>query len=272
MREMQDQQRRIRARVRAISKLLEKGAKIESRAVTPKPERTNPRRTPVPTVVTIELKKGETPKTEYTLGTKIQDFYHRIVPSMKTIFTLSAVEQLWFNHPAGKSISRLVGTKATNIVSDTYFRTLPSLILLNRRQPILYTTVVAPVVEEFVFRGVTSRFRKGLYEIIDKCNLTKNGKLQVKQFTSTVLWIVQAVLFGLLHSRNQVESSGRGVYIVSTTFMGLLLGAIEERHGMMDAISIHMLWNIYVTVLENFASMRGGSLRTKKIENHNRDK
>ncbi len=97
------------------------------------------------------------------------------------------------------------------MISDGGY-TSPSLML------ILYVVILAPIVEELVFRGLTYRYARNTFP-----------------FWIANVW--QALLFGLLHF-NLVQ----GIYAF---VMGLFLGYIVHRgHGIRYSVCVHIIFNV----------------------------
>lgn len=97
---------------------------------------------------------------------------------------------------------------------------------------ILIQEIIAPVFEEFSFRGFL------LYSLL------KRG---ANKYLS-LIWV--SSIFGLLHLLNTLAGAPLSItYIVGTCVGGFLLGAIFIRYGLMISILVHFLWNFFETLL-----------------------
>ena len=91
---------------------------------------------------------------------------------------------------------------------------------------IIYSVLLAPISEEFIFRGVTLR-------------------LACRAFPFWVANIIQALLFGIFHM-NPLQ----GCY---TFVVGLFLGYICQKGGTLyHAILFHLLFNLWGTTMSEF--------------------
>jgi hypothetical protein len=113
------------------------------------------------------------------------------------------------------------------------------------------SALVAPVVEELLFRGVTSKLREGLHKLIEECNAPEERDgltiedcrvrgAREKWIASLVLNLTQATVFGMLHAWNVPKEDLRGGFWAIQAFLGgLIYGAVEEKYGLLSSVALH---------------------------------
>jgi len=125
------------------------------------------------------------------------------------------------------------------------------------------TVFIAPIVEELIFRGTTAVFRQQLHKLVDRYCTTDSGKISIKRISSIILYLTQAVIFGLGHAHMGGNYPEAGVYVIFSFVAGLVLGAVEERYGILSAVAVHSIHNGLVC-LESLQQPVGGKNPTRK--------
>jgi len=101
--------------------------------------------------------------------------------------------------------------------------------------------VVAPVVEEFVFRGFLQD------RICDLQTLAFGAKAAASQIQTLIRVVLQAIVFGLAHY-HPLQGTFNIFIVCSTALVGLAAGMKKEETGTIaQSISLHSLVNTSVT-------------------------
>lgn len=102
-------------------------------------------------------------------------------------------------------------------------------------------SVVAPVIEEFFFRGFLQD------RICDLQTLAFGAKAAASQIQTIIRVVLQAIAFGLAHY-HPMQGAFNIFIVCSTAIVGLMYGMMKEETGAItQSISLHSLVNTSVT-------------------------
>lgn len=130
------------------------------------------------------------------------------------------------------SLSGYISVLIEYILNLIGYTSMPSMEVLETSTTLsmfAYTCVIAPVVEEFIYRGAVLRY------------LEKYGvKFAV---------IVSSILFGFMH--------GNIVQIPATMLIGIVLAYVAKEYSLKIAILLHMINNIFAEIYNYFLDFDG---------------
>lgn len=119
-------------------------------------------------------------------------------------------------------------------------------ILAGNKKIILLVAVIAPIVEEILFRGFLQERLEDLATLVDRhlCSLTQRTK---ERFST----IAQSLLFGSVHITGEqvAKQSSKVVVFCATSFLGYIFTAAKkEDRSLLSPIAIHSSQNTGVAL------------------------
>lgn len=136
-------------------------------------------------------------------------------------------------------------------------------------------SVMAPIVEELIFRGATGRVEAMARQIIDSTSfLDDKQKVSVRKVTAFTVLVLQASMFAMVHVTNGVvkgangsmaymnnaTAADTGYQILFSFWFGLLAQVLNHRYGLTDSVILHLLNNMFITIPFG-AVLRAGLLK-----------
>lgn len=105
-------------------------------------------------------------------------------------------------------------------------------------------TILAPIVEEIIFRGFLKERIEDVLYLISKHIYPIDTEVQ-----SNIVNISQAIIFGSLHMNSKQTSEDNRIIFISTTLFGFVEGKIKDNyHGtLIPSICLHMINNTSAT-------------------------
>lgn len=180
-----------------------------------------------------------------------------MTPTSNFFYSLGNYTETIISHPITQftfqTVIEVIKIAATAKFLDIISRQLQirTLNSTNWKAPVIFITVIGPVMEEIIFRGAVLRGIHLCQKAWNHCILKREPTNQEKRTQQFVRIQLSSLLFAAVHLRNPYSKAILAVQFIGTYMMGNVYAYLSEKYQTLSAsILSHGIHNTCVVALE----------------------